>query len=63
MEVKRLKAVVDVTGTQARQKETTEAVERTEVEELRRENRDLAAVSDPRTIISKTNTVHLTHYS
>ncbi|KAK4324098.1 hypothetical protein Pmani_005256 [Petrolisthes manimaculis] len=52
VEVRRLKAVVDVTGTQARQKEVAWAVERVEVEQLRQENRDLAAVSDPRTIIS-----------
>ncbi|XP_050702166.1 centrosomal protein of 290 kDa-like isoform X1 [Eriocheir sinensis] len=49
--VQQLRAAVDVMETQARQRQLLEAVSRVEVEQLRHETQDLAAISDERSKI------------
>lgn len=51
--VQQLRAAVDVMETQARQRQLLEAVSRVEVEQLRHETQDLAAISDERSKIRK----------
>lgn len=51
--VQHLKAAVDVMETQMRQRQLLESVGQMEVEQLRHETQDLAAISDERTKIRK----------
>nr|XP_045615511.1 centrosomal protein of 290 kDa-like isoform X1 [Procambarus clarkii] len=50
-DIKRLQALVDVLSTQIKQKQMVESMTQAEVDQLRKENQDLAAISDERTKI------------